>query len=74
MTGYRKVEVTVKQHGRNWINFERPPYCPECGTKDIRHSISFSRSGDTKKYTAECMCLECGCEFHLVRIEMDNGK
>ena len=70
----REVDVAIKQHGRNWINFERPPYCPECNEKNIKHSISISRADNTKKYVAECMCLECGCEFHLVRIDKDDEE
>ena len=67
----REVEVTIKQHGRNWINFERPPYCPECNEKNISHSTSVSHSKDIKKYIAECVCLGCGCEFSIARIEKE---
>ncbi len=72
MNKKRKVEVTVDKHGRNWINHERPPYCPECDGKNIKHSISIVHSGNEKKYAADCLCLDCGCEFTLVRIEEDD--
>lgn len=74
MPNKREVEIIIKNHGSNWVNHERPVWCPECESKNIKHSISISRSGDTKNYTAECMCLDCGCEFNLVRMEVDNGK
>ena len=72
MTNKREVEVTVKKHGRNWINHERPPYCPECDGKSIKHSINIVLSGNEKTYVAECLCLDCGCEFTLVRIEVND--
>lgn len=68
----RKVEVNVEKHGRNWVNFERPPYCPECESKDIKHSISISRSDSFKTYSAQCVCLHCGCVFTLVRTEEED--
>jgi formate dehydrogenase maturation protein FdhE len=68
----RKVKVEVDKHGRNWINHERPPYCPECDGKNIKHSISIIYSGNEKKYAADCLCLDCGCEFTLVRIEEED--
>ncbi len=74
MTGKRKVKVKVYSHGRNWINHERPPYCPECDSKTIKHAISIFRSTGKKKYTADCLCLDCGCEFTLVRIEEENDE
>jgi formate dehydrogenase maturation protein FdhE len=74
MSNKREVEVTVNKHGRNWINHERPPYCPECDGKSIKHSISIIHSGKEKKYVAECLCLDCGCEFTLVRIEVEEDE
>jgi hypothetical protein len=70
----RKVEVTVEQHGRNWINHERPPYCPECDSKDIKHSTTISQGRNRKMYSAKCLCLVCGCEFILVRTEEENDN
>ncbi len=71
MTRKKEVEIIIKKHGRNWINHERPPYCPECERKNIKHNITIIHSGNEKKYAAECLCLDCGCEFTLVRIEED---
>lgn len=74
MTVKRKVEVEVYNHGCNWINHERPPYCPECDSKTIKHAISIFRSENKKKYTADCLCLDCGCEFTLVRWEEEDNE